>query len=299
MPHGEITRLDDPHCAEVSVVTRGAQKQRFLLTKNEDVSIMEFEKLAKIMGEGELDNEKALDELLDGADDNVRNTVKAALRAFGSVADKVSEDVLGKLAKAAVGESFDDEPAVDDEPAPTDNTNDVEGEAVDKVELYKEDGSLNLEAVPEEMRPVVEALSKQVSEKAEKYSDLAKSHGELLHEVELKKCVEKAEREFGGIPDSPENLGALLKELNDLDPEVAAKVEGLFKAASQAIKKSALFNEIGSGQPAVAGSAWEEITLKAKDYAKENGVPLAKARAHVMKTEPELYSQYKAERRGR
>ncbi len=91
------------------------------------------------------------------------------------------------------------------------------------------------------------------------------------------------------VNDNADELGNLLKELNDLSPEHAAKVETLLKAANEQIAKGNLFTEIGS---VGIGSTSASAEAAAEAIKKSNpDLTQAQALAQAYATNPALYDE--------
>jgi transcriptional regulator with XRE-family HTH domain len=150
--------------------------------------------------------------------------------------------------------------------------------------ILKEDGSLNLEAVPEGSRAAVKALWDQNQTAIKKAGDLEKVVKEqrdaavLLEKVVkeqrdiavLKECVERAGT-FKNLPGvAPAEFGAVLKDLQDKAPESLAKIETVLKAADAAIKEGLVFKEMGRGGMPGPTSADAEIDQSVTKIMKEN-----------------------------
>lgn len=301
----EKNRLFNTDVVEVSLVPAGAIRKRFLVTKSEEGN-MPKEQLLKQVQEFKLPNEQKIDEVLKAGklSDNASEALKGAMRLLGAVKEElpaeVKETILPDLA-ACVGYTM---PTVaKEEPKPIEK----EGDKMPNLTpVKKEDGSYDYSAIPEDIRPQVEALWKEKlssDERAAEAVKKAEEHEKVLKaekdEQVKKEFIAKA-AEFKHIAVKADEFGPVMKELHEKAPEAFAKVEATLKAAEAALKEGKLFAEIGSSQPGQeSGDAWEKINKIAEGMvAKDESRKLTKsaAIAEVLKTEEgmKLYGEYEA-----
>lgn len=171
-----------------------------------------------------------------------------------------------------------------------------EGPVPDKV--------IKMEDLPEDIR-------KQLEEVAELKKKAAEAE-ELKKRVEEAEALAKAEREerlkkeyiakvasYQALPVQPEEFGLVLKALAEKAPEEYAKLEGVLKAADEALAKSELFREVGRSG-AGESTAWAKVEAMAKEIVQKNaGMTKEQAIAKVLRDNPELYSAYRAETEGK
>ena len=157
----------------------------------------------------------------------------------------------------------------------------------------RDDGSYDLTGVPEEMQATVEAICKQHEAAVQKAAELEEILKAERDERLRRDFVEKAEKEFSNVPGTAVEIGILLKSLNDLDVEVAEKVENIFKAVDAQLSNSAALEEIGSPASDIEVSAWGKIEKQAEELI-TNGAVSSKAAAisKVLEINPALYSEY-------
>lgn len=173
-----------------------------------------------------------------------------------------------------------------------------------KNSIMKEDGSLNLDAVSEEARPVVEAIWKQGSENKEKLAKaeeaLNKAKDQIAkdkEEAKKKEWIQKAQ-EFKDVPDIGDlnELGETMMKLDEVSHERCEKFIAGLRAGKAAIEKSDLFGEIGRPGGIVPGSAVEEVQKLAKSMViKDAKLTEADAIQKVFEDNPSLYNKYRAE----
>lgn len=304
-----INALTDVQTLELSLVKRGKNRKRFALSKSEDDGVSDDDhstdemEILKSVVETPLEDESKLEELFkqQKLSPKAQSAVKGALRILSGFKDELPKDVLSMLANLA------------GYPSPTgkimDEGKNKDKEVVAKTEpvasppaaIRKEDGSINLEAVPEEMRGAIQALWKDQADAIKKSEQLEVVLKEERNVRLKKEYIEKAERDFSHVPGTHEDLGILLKQLHEDNEDSANKVEAVLKAAGEQIAQGALFEQLGSGDPrnAAGGSAWSKIEKMADEVAgKNDGMTHEQAVTKVIETNPRLYDEYEAEKRG-
>jgi len=287
-----VNRLKDLDAVEVSLVPRGANKKKFLIFKEDDSPM---EEILKAVLETELDDEQRVEEVLKAAklSDKGRNAVKGALRLLNAYKDELPKDIMKTLAELA-GYGY---------PAPTEKAKDKKDEEEDKKKKYgypaptkKEDGSWDFSGIPEEVRPAVEALWKEQQEAVKKAEELEKVLKEERDKQLRKEFIQKAADEFANLPTKPEEFGLVLKGLAEKAPEEYSRLEGVLKAANEAIEKGALYAEIGrSGTPAGDSAVAKVEAMAAGLVQKDANLSRVDALAKVLAENPQLYEQYRKE----
>ena len=301
-----------PTVNETSLVGRGSQKQRFLLRKEDS---MDLEAIMKTVLEGKVDGEEALDALLAKADltDEEMTRVRSAVRLLDSVRDKLPDDVmqsLGKITGAAKSGHLDEEDEDKKKAAEAEKTAKAAKEAqVDKKdEILKADGSINLDAVPENMRPVIATLAKGIEVKdaiiekqTEQLTKLADKTEALISEQRMDKLTKEAESTLRHLPGTAVEKAEVLKGIEALDPELQKRVGNLLKQADTAFKQNALFSEVGTGgSGSGAGTAYHALLGKAEEIQKaDSKLSQAAAFDKAVSQNAALYNQYQQERNGR
>ena len=157
---------------------------------------------------------------------------------------------------------------------------------------------MDFSGVPEAVRPAIEALWKENEAITKRAIEAEKVAKEERDKRVLKEYVEKAAAELADLPGAKaEDLGAVLKGIEEKDPALYAKLYPVLKASSEAIAKGQLFAELGRGGGApVAGSATEKVMqMVAGIVQKDAKATSAEAMGKVMAEHPELYEQYKKE----
>jgi len=285
-----VNRLKDLDAVEVSLVPRGANKKKFLIFKEDDSPM---EEILKAVLETELDDENKVEEVLKAAklSGKAQNAVKGALRLLNAYKDELPKDIMKTLAELA-GYGY---------PAPTEKAKDKDKDKEKEKYGYpaptkKEDGSYDFSGIPEEVRPAVEALWKEQQEAVKKAEKLEKVLKEERDKQLRKEFIQKAADEFANLPTKPEEFGLVLKGLAEKAPEEYAKLEGVLKAANEAIEKGALFAEIGRGGMPAGDSAVAKVEAMAAGLVqKDANLSRMDALAKVLAENPQLYEQYRKE----
>jgi hypothetical protein len=285
----KLTGLD---VVEVSLVTRGANRKKFALFKSEEGEAVNAEILKAVL-ETPLEDEQKVDEVLKAAklSEKAQNAVKGALRLLNAYREELPKDVLKTLADLA-GYEY---------PAPKEGK-DEKDKGKDKyaypVPQKKADGSWDFSGIPEEVRPMVEALWKEnedIRKKAEETEKLLKAERD---ERLRKEFIAKAAG-YKHLAVKPEEFGLVLKALAEKAPEELAKIEAVLKAADEAIGQGKLFAEAGRGGEG-AGSTWAKIEKMASEIVQKDGkMTREQAIAKVLEEHPELYDEYLREREKR
>lgn len=287
-----VKRLRDLEAVEVSLVPKGANRKKFLLFKSEEVTPME--EILKAILETNLEDEPKVDEVLKAAkiSDKAQNAVKGALRLLNAYKDELPKDIMKTLAGLA-GYGYP-------EPAQKQKGKDDDDDKKKKygypAPVKKEDGSWDFSGVPEDVRPMVEALWKEHLEEVKKREELERVLKEERDKQATKEFIQKAETEFGNLPTDPKEFGPVLKELASKAPEEYKKLEGVLKAANEVIEKGALFAEFGRSAQTGGNSALDKLNAKAEEIRKADPkLSRQQAFARAVDENPDLYLQYRRE----
>lgn len=334
-------KLAQLKAVEVSYVPAGAMKQEFLVVKEDTVSkpnLGAIETLLKkegVLGELPEAVKKALDAVLkaDGMSEKGKAAVGTAMKVLYAAKGEIPEDTMKALMTAAgYGEDEPDseeaadpdatdpvapgagggtapaKPTKEETPspaapaAPTDAKKDDPTCKDGAMPMMKEDGSLNLDGVPEAARAPLQALWK---EKAASDARVAKAEADVKVERDLRItkefCDKAAVLKHVGM--KPDELGPVLKEISEKAPAAFKKLEPLLKSLDERVAKGALFGEIGTtaspthgagGAGTEAESAIEKIakSIVAKD---EKGLTHSQSIAKAWSDNPALYTQHREE----
>jgi type III secretory pathway component EscV len=291
----ELSELSDLKTSEVSLVDKGAnKKKRFPIFKQEtDMD----EEILKTVLEMEVDEEAELEEWIEKQKLDAKgiNAVKGALRLLTAYKDKLPSDALNKLAAAA------------GYPGPKTKQKEEEEEE-DKYPSPKKKQKKKPEEEEEEMKKIQkeEALEKDLILKAQEdqiknlqadYEKIEKAFQDEKNRRELETWISKAREELKYLPNqTPEEVAKSLKELADFNSDLAEKQFEQLKSVSKIAETSELFQELGSGQQGVSGSAWDKITKAADGLVEKSGAKFSEAEAidRFLSTSKgaELYNEY-------
>lgn len=304
-------RLSEMNGKEISLVTRPANRRRFLLLKGDTGDAMDDVKALQHVEQIDKEGLGSAIEALAGADtdfakdvlakasmtDDEKTRLKAALRVMGPEIAKKMATLLaepGTVEKEEpVAKKSDDEKPKDEKPAVTVTKN--------------ADGSWDFSALPETQRPVFEAVIKaQEADTAKLREDLKKADeraaaseeklNALAAEKDRAESIQKA-AEFKDLPGAaPDDVGPILLKIKKaLDAAEYEKLTQILKASAAIVRKSALFLEVGAGEQG-GTSAHAELASKAAELRKADTTlsPQA-ARAKVLKSDPDLSNRVMAE----
>jgi len=268
----------------VSLVKNGANRKRFAITKAETMDAEAIEVLKAILEETELTDEAALDAVLKAKlGEKQANAVKGAMRLLNAFKDDAAVKALLDHMTELVGtpSSADKNKPEKGEETPMDKNKVTK---ICDLSAYAASVQKALENVPEEQRAmfggVLQAIwkeaddrAKQADEKVAKAEERATNTEEILKAERdnrlTKEFISKAERDFASIPGKAEELGPVLKALNDLDPKLCEQIQGVLKGANDLLKESKAFSELGrSGSAGLnGGTAWEAMQKAAQAAA--------------------------------
>lgn len=209
--------------------------------------------------EMEAPNEEMVDKMED-LSDAARDAVKAAMRALSAFSDEMPDDLMARLSELLGIEM--PQPEIPAEPP--------------ELEI-----EMSQQADPEKLK-----LEEQLK-------SLWKSNEELHQKIALKEEISKAAELYAPLSKSADDLGKLMLRIRKHDAVLANDVEELLKSASRMIAEGDLFKEKGQSGSDAEKTANDRIEALAKSI---DGMTKEQAIVHVMKTNPELYAAYKAER---
>lgn len=290
-------KLSEVETKEVSLVDRGAVRLKFALTKA-DGALME--KLIKAALETPLDNEDAIDALLEKAavDAKAAPAIKAALRLVASVADVMTDvqkaSVLAKAFGAPAAAPSDEEEEEEEE----------EGAAppFGKTPTTKSDSKQEPAVTDSKIAPEVQAhfdtLAKANKDLQEKLEKQEKALAVELEKAEAKECLEKAAADYP-LVGATAKVGAFIHSLKKagLWNEDAQEI---LKGAQEKAKAGELFSEKGTGRGnGGARSAEAELHKAATAIAEAKKIPFSKAYTEACEANKDLYAKYEQERTAR
>lgn len=156
--------------------------------------------------------------------------------------------------------------------------------------------------------PDVDPIEKALSELPDEVAALVKSQRDRLEKAEqaleaqriaktTEEWVSKA-RSVDGLIDNPEEFGAQLREVAEINSDLADTMVKVLEAANERFAKADLFKELGKAPSLVAGSAEEQIE-KAAQALREADPSLSAeaAKAEAWERNPDLYEQHVVEKR--
>jgi hypothetical protein len=260
-----------------------------------------------------------------GSHDAIRAHIRSRAKALGatdalpgdwkvSKEDETDETLVRRVIKALKGESQDTrdtpadengEPAVpDDDPDDLKKANEEEGGTVGTpaVPVLKEDGTWDLDGVPDEQRatlePVFKAQEAIISELKDTRERLEKSEQALAE----KQYIAKAKDELPALA-AADKLGPVLKAAAEsLAEETFGELEAILKAANEQVETGDLFKELGRTaltSEDTAGDAWSQLEKAAEAIVEKDGETLTREQKidRVLKTEEgqKLYARYQGE----
>ncbi len=134
---------------------------------------------------------------------------------------------------------------------------------------------------------VYEVLKAQQAE-IDTNKQIAKDEKDARESAEFTKSAETL---YKNLPGDPDVKGKVLKATEGLSKDVKEALTTMLKSGNEAMSKSRMFDEIGSGEVG-EDSAEGKLNKMAEVYADENKVTFAKAYATVIKTKEgqKLYS---------
>lgn len=247
--------------------------------------------------EQKIGDEKTLEEWVTKAKLSEKGAaaVKAAFRILGGFKDELPADIMTKLAELS-GMNAPVAP-----PAPVAKKEGGKEEPVKKEEPVTK----ALDGLPEEVRKAIdqerEARNLEIKALTENNEKITKALEDEKDARNLAGWVEKTKTELSHYPgESSEEIAKSLHEMDKVNSELATKQFTSMKAASDALKGSAILKDAGSraGKTA-AGSAWEEIEKLAAGIVEKSTDSMSKPQAitHVLNTEQgaALYTKYEQE----
>lgn len=279
-----MPELSDLEAVEVSLVPRAANKKKFLLLKSEGGN--EMDEILKALIEAELDDEQNVDKVLKAGkvSDKAANAVKGALKLLNAFKDELPKDIMNTLASLG-GYGY---------AAPTQMAKQTcgTGGAGGYKPMKKEDGSLDLEGVPEDMKPTITALWKDREDMVKK-SEILEAMIKKQEDDKLTEKYVQVAKSFKGLVIKPEEFGIVLKEIAINSPKSIDKIEEVLKSADQAIVEGGIFKEIGSSAGGSGGAkAMDKIEQKAVEIMKSEKISKAEAITKALEIDPSLYSEY-------
>lgn len=273
-----MPELKNLEVLEVSLVDRPANKRRFLLTKREGELAVASEEMIALILESDLENEAEIDEVLKDTPDSAKEALKGALKLYNAH----REDLDGAVVKSLLIKSglIADEEEEEEE----------EDEGTDAV--VKADGTVDLEKVPEHLRPMIESLWKERTEASEEVATLKAEIAKREEEAEMKMYLAKAEGFH--LPAENDAFAVVLRDVGKNLPDHAQFLDDLFTKMSNLIDVSKALEESGSTGATNVQSAWDKADQMAKDLVvqEKGAITYEAALDRVMKENRDLANEY-------
>jgi hypothetical protein len=240
-----MARLQELEVIEVSLVDLPANKRKFLLTKSDGGNPVD-EMLALIL-ETDMENEGDFDQALAelNLDEKTQQALKGAFKLLNAHRENLNPDIVKSLLTKA---GFV-EPAEDGDTKPT-------------GVLMKEDGTLNLDDVPEHLRDSIQALW-EGQKTAEQMKDELETTLKAERDAKRKKeFLQKAE----GIkvPVKTDDLAEMLMKVEETLPDLYPQLETLLTQVGKLLEDSPALEELGDGRGAEGASAYDRAVSKAR-----------------------------------
>jgi hypothetical protein len=169
-------------------------------------------------------------------------------------------------------------------------------ETKDQNQTVPEDIMKRLDVL-EKKAAKVDELEKQLTEANENVQK-AEQDKKDAEDVQLtKQFIEKA-ASYKNLAVDSEKLGPVMKKLAEVAPEEFSQIEGVLKAADEAIAKGDLFSESGSSAGGNSAGAWDKIVAKGEEIAKRDSISKEKGISKAIQENPDLYAEHLKETRG-
>lgn len=316
---GELWELEELEVPRVDLVRAPANRRRFALMKSQEREVhmekntQDFEEVvaqtqeANPAPEEPKENETATQDVqiqieaqAGSLTDEDRKILRQVLELLQPLKEKLNPALLDTLAAAA---GYPAKAPISPYPQPQygypQPMKSIE-KALEQAGLPEQERERILKALKEAEEREREAIEKERKALFEQLESLRKANEALKAELDKQRMtlrhrefVEKAEKEYPNLPIEPEKLADVLIQLEDRLPEDARKeVLRLLKAHNDLIAKSAFLRELGTA----AAEAEEDLSdpeavleERAKELAKERGIPLEVAKGEVLKEDRRLY----------
>jgi RNAse (barnase) inhibitor barstar len=297
-----ITELKGLSVEEISLVAKPANERMFLLLKQEGGNTLDaLDDVLKSLTELDIDleNSESIENVMKKMklSEKACKAAKGALKLMSAYKEEMPKGFMEKLLSMA---EYGDMAEEEMKPKPKGGKEMPKETPVveEKKRMKKEDGTLDINAIPEESRELVQMLWKEHETAVQKAVEL-----ETILKAERDIRVTKEFQERGkGFPNigTAEIVGSVLRKAFDVSDDYGKQLEGLLKDADTKIEKSELFVEKGTSAKSNADNAWAKIEELAKGIVtKGQGQTMAQAIDRVLAENPLLYEEYLKERSGK
>ena len=294
----KATELSELDVLEVSLVKRGANKKTFALFKSENA--MQDLTAAILAAPGDENTELMKEMVVKGLSKEARSTVGDAVKLLSAVKEEMSAGLYKQIQNALGLKGMDEEKAEGDEPLEDTPPEPPTGELEEETKA-EEDAEPPLSAEPEKMEEDEEAKKAITKSDDPRLQELFKANQELVAKIQKhesdkreKEFIEKAQSDFAGIPGAtPSEVGLLLRDADDLNPELAKRIEGIFKSTEAFAKNSGIFQELGSSQTGSVNATDADAKLNnlARQRLAKTGESYAVAYENVLNENANLYNE--------
>ena len=217
----------------------------------------------------ETDVQRVLDDSLNKEDSNMEKTVEEQLQQ--------AQEALAK-AEARIEELENSAPEDAEEEAKEETPEDL------------------LKSAPESVVKMVEDLRKAKEEAEAKAEEAEATLQKQREEAEDAEAIEKA-RAWSHLNLDAEVVGKAIRRLTSVDAELAKSIEDVLSSVNAQAESSDIFAEIGKSVNLTNEDAYGRMTIMAKSLVDAGKVTSIEAGiASVAGSNPELYSQYLAEK---
>jgi len=307
------TDLSSLSVHEVSLVKRGANKRKFALWKSEDFKMKDLT-AAILSSPGNDGNDEIVKQMvIDGISKEGQSTIEDAMKLLSAVKEELNSGLLDKIQSALGlkaeesqsefdrGEESEGARVADEEKSQSEFDRGEESEGTSLSDKGKLKSEEELEKGPDD--PLAKALLKAYDDP--RIKALFKSNEELQSKIQKhedekreKEFIQKADEHYSMVPGaSSQEVGILLRELDDISPSLCGKVEGILKSTNAFAKNSGIFSEQGTSQnESISGISNQndfdnEIEKMAKHRVAKTGEPYLKAYEKTLKENQDLYSK--------
>ena len=301
-----ITELKGLNVEEISLVAKPANERLFLLLKQKGGdNLDELNDVLKSLNELDIDLENAegIENIMKKMklSEKACRAAKGALKLMSAYKEEMPKGFIEKLISMAGYGDMEEEEMETQKPAKPKGGKEMPKTTpvvAEKKRMKKEDGSLDLDAIPEESRELVQMLWKEhetAVQKAQELETVLKAE----RDIRVTKEFQDRGKEFPNIG-TAEIVGNVLRKAFDVSDEYGNQLEGILKDANTKIEKSELFIEKGTNARGSADSSWAKIEELAKSMVtKGQGQTMAQAIDRVLAENPLLYEEYTKERSGK
>lgn len=306
----KATELSELDVLEISLVKRGANKKTFALFKSEANNMRDLT-AAILAAPGDSHPELTKEMVVKGLSKEARSTVEDAVKLLSAVKEELSADLYKQIsdalglrgleeekAEAERDTEEEDEPREDTPPSPPagelEEEEKAEGAAEPPLEAEAEKGPMQEDEESNLMKEISKSDDPRIAALFKANKDLAETIKKHESEKREKAFIEKAQSHFATIPGAtPDQVGVLLRDIDDLSPDLSSRVEGILKATDAFAKNSGLFSEAGNAHESILGNsdASNQLNQMAKQRLAKTGESFAVAYEKVLHENSNLYNE--------